>query len=390
MPSYLVITELFAPTHGGTAVWFAEVYARLGADNEVLTAAVPEAAAIDAGHPARIHRLPLTRVPWLRPESLLMYLRLFGHTLWRALCRRFTAIHAGRALPEGLVAWLAGRLTRHQVVIYAHGEELTGSGHGAKYRVMRWVLRHADRVIANSERTREHLLAMGVPDSRIAIVHPGVDCARFTPAPPVTALQARLGLPGDARIVLSVGRLQRRKGFAAVLAAVPDLLAAGFDVHYVLVGSGEQAAGLRAQATALGVDARFHLLDDVDQAALPDCYRSCEVFAMPNIDVDGDTEGFGMVFLEAAACARPALAGLAGGTGSAVLDGVTGLRVDGRDQHAVSSALRRLLADRSYASALGEAALRRVRAQFDWPRVAAQTAAVSGDGRTHAAGEARS
>ena len=383
MSAYLVITELFAPTHGGTAVWFAEVYARLGADNEVLTAAVPDAAAVDAGHPARIHRLPLARVPWLRPESLPMYLRLFGHALWRALRRRFTAIHAGRALPEGLVAWLAARLTGHQVVVYAHGEELTGCGQGAKYRVMRWVLRHADRVIANSERTREHLLEMGVPDARIAIVYPGVDCTRFTPAPPILALQARLGLPAEARIVLSVGRLQRRKGFAAVLAAVPALLAAGFDLHYVLVGSGEQASALRALASELGVAARFHLLEDIDSAALPDCYRSCEVFAMPNVDVDGDTEGFGMVFLEAAACARPALAGLAGGTGSAVLDGVTGLRVNGSDPTEVCAALRRLLGDRAYASALGEAALRRVRAQFDWPRVAAQTAALSGRAATH-------
>jgi len=98
---------------------------------------------------------------------------------------------------------------------------------------------------------------------------------------------------------------------------------------------------------------------------------------MPNIDVDGDTEGFGMVFLEAAACGRPALAGTAGGTGSAVLDGVTGLRVDGTDLQAVGAALARLLEDRPLASALGEAALARVRAQFDWPRVAEQTARLA-------------
>ena len=377
MASYLVVSELFAPTHGGTAVWFAEVYARLGERNDVITAAVPGAAAVDARHPARIHRLPLTRVAWLRPESLGLYARLFGSTLWCALRRRYSAIHAGRALPEGLVAWLAGRLSGHRVVVYAHGEELTGSGQGAKYRVMRWVLRHADQVIANSDRTREILLAMGVPAANIAVVYPGVDCSRYSPAPS-DALRARLGLGAETRIVLSVGRLQRRKGFATVLAALPALLLRGLDVHYVLVGSGEQAAELHALAARLGLTNRFHLLPDVSSAALPDCYRSCEVFAMPNIDVDGDTEGFGMVFLEAAACGRPALAGTAGGTGSAVLDGVTGLRVDGTDLQAVGAALARLLEDQPLASALGEAALARVRAQFDWPRVAEQTARLAG------------
>ena len=176
--------------------------------------------------------------------------------------------------------------------------------------------------------------------------------------------------------MLSVGRLQARKGFMTVLESVPGLLGRRLDVHYVLVGSGEQAAALRARAAALGLSARFHLLSDVDDDTLPRWYNACDVFAMPNVDLDGDIEGFGIVFLEAAACGKPALAGLAGGTGAAVLAGQTGLRVDGRDGAQVEAALARLLQDPVLATRLGQRARARAVAAFDWPVVAARTAAL--------------
>lgn len=132
MNHLLVLTELFLPTKGGTAVWAAEVYKRLGGKEiHIVTADVPGANEVDAVHPNTIHRLNLKRVPWLRPESLAMYARFFFKSLWLAITHRFDAIHAFRALPEGLVAWSVARLTGRPVVIYAHGEELTTWGGGA-------------------------------------------------------------------------------------------------------------------------------------------------------------------------------------------------------------------------------------------------------------------
>jgi len=86
---------------------------------------------------------------------------------------------------------------------------------------------------------------------------------------------------------------------------------------------------------------------------LPRWYAACDLFAMPNRDIDGDTEGFGLVFLEAACAGKPAVAGTAGGTGSAVVDGVTGLRVDGEHLQAITRALTRLLADPAEATRMG-------------------------------------
>lgn len=374
---YLVLTELFLPTKGGTAVWFDEVYRRLGGKEiHIVTADVPGAREYDVGHPNSVHRLNLRRVPWLRPESLGMYLKFFGKSLWLALTNRFDAIHAGRALPEGLVAWLVARLTGRPVVIYAHGEELTGWGKGNKYKAMCFALKHADKVIANSDFTRDTLVAMGVPRDRIELIHPGVDIDRFRPGLSFQDLRDSLGLKADSLLVLSVGRLSRRKGFDTVIQAMPGLRASGLDVHYAIIGIGEDQAYLGDLIRAQGVEERVHMLGHVPMEDLPRWYNACDLFVLANREVGGDTEGFGMVFIEAAACSKAAVAGMAGGTGSAVIDTVTGLRVDGASSPAVGAALAHLLSDDALRTRLGDAGLERVRTSLSWTAVANKTQAL--------------
>lgn len=370
----LVLSELFLPTKGGTAVWAAEVYKRLGGKEiHIVTADVPGAAAVDATHPNTIHRLDLRRVPWLRPESLAMYARFFFRALRLAATRRFAAIHAFRALPEGLAAWAVARLTFHSVTIYAHGEELTTWGRGGKYKAMRFALRHADRVVANSEHTRATLLEMGVDASRIAVVYPGVDVSLFRPGLDTAGLRESLGIAPDETLLFSVGRLSRRKGFDQAIRAVGRLRAEGLPVRYVIGGIGEDAAHLDDLIAECGLQAAVHRIGAIAEADLPRWLNACEAFVMPNREIGGDNEGFGMVFIEAAACGRTSLAGEAGGTGSAVLHGVTGLRVDGTSVDAVAAGLRELIAQPSQRAVLAEAALRRVEREFAWERVAAKT-----------------
>ncbi len=144
----LMLTELFLPTKGGTAMSFDDDFRRLGGKEvHIVTAAVPGASEFDRTHPNTIHRLRLGRVPWLRPESALMYAKLLLKAAALVATRRFVAIFAGRALPEGLVAWAVARLTGRPVLIYAHGEELTGWGRGGKFKAMCFVLRRADALL---------------------------------------------------------------------------------------------------------------------------------------------------------------------------------------------------------------------------------------------------
>lgn len=378
MNRLLVLTELFLPTKGGTAVWAAEVYKRLGGrEIHIVTADVPGAAEVDAAHPNTIHRLNLKRIPWLRPESLAMYARFFFKSLALALIHRFDAIHAFRALPEGLVAWAVARLTFRPVVIYAHGEELTTWGYGGKFKAMRFALRHADRVVANSEHTRGTLLEMGIDPARITVIYPGVDVSVFRPGLDTTGLRESLGIRPDEKLVFSVGRLSRRKGFDQMIRAVAKLHAEGIPLRYVIAGIGEDAGyldGLIAEHNAQGV---VHRIGAVSEADLPRWMNACDVFAMPNRDINGDNEGFGMVFIEAAACGKPSLAGDAGGTGAAVLDGETGLRVDGTSVETVAIGLIRLLSGKDDAMKIGQSGWKRVQMEFSWERVAKKTLALS-------------
>ena len=375
MNRLLVLTELFLPTKGGTAVWAAEVYKRLGGKEiHIVTADVPGADAVDAVHPNTIHRLKLKRVPWLRPESLAMYGRFFFKSLALALTRRFDAIHAFRALPEGMVAWAVARLTLRPVVIYAHGEELTTWGRGGKFKVMGFALRHADRVIANSEHTRDTLLEMGVAPARLTIIYPGVDVSVFRPGLDVSGLRESLGILPSDKLIFSVGRLSRRKGFDQMIRAAAQLHAEGIPLRYVIAGIGEDADyldSLIAEHNAQGIVHRIGAVSEVD---LPRWMNACDVFAMPNREIGGDNEGFGMVFIEAAACGRPSLAGEAGGTGSAVVDSETGLRVNGDRVENVIAGLRRILCDHGFAAHLGLKGWARVAQEFSWEQVAQKTA----------------
>lgn len=375
---YLVITELFLPTKGGTAVWFDEVYKRIGGKEiHIVTADVNGADAYDAHHPNSIHRISLRRHWWLRPESLAMYGKLLGRSLRLALHHKFDAIHTGRVLPEGLVGWVVARLVRRPLVVYAHGEEITTWRQAGKFQAMVFTYKHADRIIANSDFTRDELLKLGVRADKISLISPGVDIELFHPGLETADLRASIGLAENQRLILSVGRLSRRKGFDQVIKALPALLAQGIDVHYAIVGVGEDRDYLISLARDAGVSERVHLLGHIIPNDLPRWYNAADVFAMPNREINGDNEGFGMVFLEASACGTPVLAGQAGGTGAAVLDGVTGVRVDGTSTEAVATGMISLLGSPEFARQLGAQGCNRAFAEFAWEKVAEKTLSIA-------------
>ena len=373
----LVITELYLPTKGGTAVWFDEVYRRLGGKEiHVVTADVPGAGEHDLHHPNTVHRVRLQRHWWLRPESLAMYAKLLWRAINVALANNIDAVHAGRVLPEGLVGWLVARLARVPLVIYAHGEEITGWRNPKKFRVMRFVYRHADVAVANSEFTRDELLKLDVSPERIVLINPGVDIQRFKPGLDVAGLRTANNIPEQANLILSVGRLSRRKGFDHTVQALATLVMEGMDAHYAIIGIGEDRDYLNTLASQSGVANRIHFLGHVPPEDLPRWYNASDVFVMPNREIGGDTEGFGIVFIEAAACGKPAIGGRAGGTGAAIQENVTGLRVNGGSVEQIAEALKSVLTNPVLADRLGMAGLKRVQRELSWDEVANRTRAM--------------
>ncbi|WP_426416993.1 glycosyltransferase family 4 protein [Aestuariirhabdus sp. LZHN29] len=377
--SALVITELFAPTKGGTAVWFDQVYRRLGGGSvHILTASAPEVQEADRRHPNSIHRVRLERVRWLRPESLILYWRLLWGGFKIAWRHRPLQYHAGRVLPEGLVALSLARLFRKPCLIYAHGEEITTWRTPIKSRVMSWVYRHTDIVIANSEFTQQRLIDLGVDQGSIRLIHPGVKTEQFQEQALPSDLSIRNRLPDSAEgcLLVSVGRLSRRKGFDTMIEVTARLRAAGVKVHYAIAGIGEDEQYLQTMISNKKLSDSVTLLGAVDEEDLPALYRSCDLFVMPNREVDGDVEGFGMVYLEAAACGKASISGLSGGVVSAVRHMETGLNCDGDSVDSVFDGVFRLLNDKKLRGELANNAHQRAHRDFSWNAVAANTYSI--------------
>jgi len=233
------------------------------------------------------------------------------------------------------------------VVLYVHGEEITtrfDAGSFGSRRVAH--LRAADAIVAVSRFTQRALVEqMGVAAERVCLIENGVDTDRFSPGPDDAAFRARFGLAGK-RLVVAVGRLVPRKGFDKTISGWARVLAAHPDAQLVIIGHGPQRAELQALAEATGVAGSITLTGAVSDADLLSAYRSASLFVMPNRTMpDGDTEGFGLVFLEANACGRAVIGGRAGGAVEAVRDGESGLLVNGENVDEIADAIIRVLGD---------------------------------------------
>lgn len=207
-------------------------------------------------------------------------------------------------------------------------------------------LRHAEQVVAISAATAERAREVGVDENRITVLRLGVEVGPVSAADKVIAregLHQMLGLSETELVLLTVGRLVRRKGAAWFTEFVLPRLPA--QVHYVLAGTGPEAARIAALAESAGVSDRVHLLGWVDDFEREQLMRGADLFVQPNVAVPGDMEGFGMVTIEAAMRGTPVLAADIEGIVDAVDDGETGLLVASADGDAWTQRLTMLLAD---------------------------------------------
>jgi phosphatidylinositol alpha-1,6-mannosyltransferase len=197
------------------------------------------------------------------------------------------------------------------------------------------------------------------------VIPPGVDADRFRPlgAEARAVAREKFGLDPDCTLVLGLSRLVPRKGFDVVIDAVLGL--GDGPVHLAIAGTGRDRARLVRRAHA---SANVRFLGRVPDDALPELYGCADIFAMCCRDRWGgiEAEGFGIVFLEAAACAVPAIAGRSGGAHEAVDDGVTGFVVAPRNTDAVCAALATLCDDADSRRRMGEAARARAVAEYSY------------------------
>ncbi|NBU37734.1 MAG: glycosyltransferase, partial [Actinobacteria bacterium] len=313
---HLLVTNDYPPKIGGIQSLLWEWWRRLPSDSfAVLTSPYEGAAEFDAAQPYRIER---TREPVLLPHPL-MVKRI------NDMATDFGAdfVVLDPALPLGLV----GPALKLPYMVVLHGAEVTVPGRlpGSK-QVLGHVLRGARHVIAAGgypAREGEHAAGRALPTT---VVPPGVDTKRFVPVDDASraAVRSRFGIAPDDEVVLGVSRLVTRKGYDTVIRAVAQLAPHRPKLRLVIGSTGRDEQRLRSIAAETNAPVTF--LGRVAHDDLPLLYGCADVFAMMCRNRWGglEQEGFGIVFVEAAACGTPQIAGDSGGSAEAVVDGETG------------------------------------------------------------------
>lgn len=364
MKRHLLVTNDFPPKVGGIQNYLWDLWSRLDpASFVVLTASSdPDAAAFDAAQAERgirIERVPGQILFFPTPDALAAV---------RAAVRahEIDLVLLDPALPLGL---LGPRLDVPYGVIL-HGAEVTVPGRLPGSRaVLARVLRDA-RLVVSAGRypaAEARRVAPGLTGALVE-VPPGVDTAAIVPFTPDErrAARVRLGLPSEGPLLTSVSRLVPRKGMDVLVEAAGRLAPSYPDLVVAIAGAGRELGRLRDQARRSPV--RVEVLGRVSQEDRAALLGAADVFVMAcrNRWLGLEQEGFGIVFLEAAAAGVAQVAGDSGGASEAVVDGETGLVVaDPGDPGAVAEALRSLLVDPNRRRRMGQAARIRVQESFD-------------------------
>ena len=357
-PRVLVVTNDFPPRVGGVQQYVRNLVQNLPSERVAVVAPNwPGWQEHDAAQPFHVQRWPSTFL-WPTGELLRRIVStakehgsevvLFGHGFPLALL--------GPALADRGFPY----------VILTHGAEIWLARVPGASVAMRRAFARASEVTAVSHYTAERLLPLVSSQVPLSLVPPGVDERRFSPDVDGTVVKARHTL-GAKKVVLCVSRLVPRKGQDVLIAGMELVRELVPDAALLFVGEGPYRSRLEDLARVAPPGCVIFAGQVPDQD-LPAYYAASDVFAMPCRSRWGglEVEGFGIVFLEAAASGRPVVAGRSGGAEEAVVDQETGLLVEGPEPKAVALAVASLLRAPEVAGRMGRAGRLRVEQRFTW------------------------
>lgn len=284
--------------------------------------------------------------------------------------KKISHVLAGQILPLGTAALICSKFCKIKYSVILHGMDLT-------YAVKTWrkkfisksVLAGAEKIIcANSYvagLARETFPGLA---PKITVVNPGVEI-RSTSQKLMAQLKAKHNLLGKI-ILLSVGRLVKRKGFDKVIESMPDALKQAPNLIYIIIGGGQERKNFKLKISNLKLEKNIFIITQAADEERNAWYDLCDIFIMPSRNIRGDFEGFGIVYLEANLAGKPVIAGRSGGAGDAVIDGLNGLLVDPEDNEKISQAIVKLAISPELRKQLGERGRARAIQDFSWRKQA--------------------
>ena len=334
------------------------------------------------------HHVPVHIIKWGRSQGWLPFFALSA--LVRALLvlgtRPVNLIHISDAAltPLGLLLRAVGR---RPVVVNVHGRDVTYPNRLYQGMLCRW-LKRLDCVVCNSEHTRKECLARGVDPGRAGVIPVGVDAERFSPCledGEETFWMRKWGLEsGPKHILLTVGRLVPRKGVSFFVSEVlPKLANRRNDWIYLIAGDGPERQRIEAAVAQSELEKVVRVLGQVSDDELRAAYALADLFVMPNIRVEGDCEGFGLVTLEARAAGLPVVASSLEGISDSFLSADDSILVPPGDAEAFAEAIDCLLQPDLLTLDARSGRRARVKSRYDWTHVVERYLAVFRDVQAH-------
>jgi len=358
---------------GGIAEHTHQLARHLDRDNDVVVLAtgMDGDSQFDEAQPFPIYRA--SSVPVLQTIILCLYF------LWIVYKHKIDEVYCPMWYPTGVIAILCSWITSVDTAIGVHAHEVVYSEENLTKRfaarlkqVQAWILKQATVVIAVSEYTKNRIAEIGIPESKIEIVNNGVVPGQFK-----TDDIHKIREKNQADyIILTVARLEPRKGQDMVIRALPKIQEQIPNVTYLIAGKGGYENHLRQLTDEVAVNDSVEFLGYVPDDELPSLYNSADVFVMPNRREGTSVEGFGIVFLEANAAGVPVVGGDHGGVTDAIINGKTGHLVDPQDTDAIASAVIGLLTNNAKREKMGEEGQKRAIQEFNWEQVTDQFSEV--------------
>jgi phosphatidylinositol alpha-1,6-mannosyltransferase len=363
---HALLTNDFPPKVGGIQSYLYELWRRLPPDSfGVLTSAShPDRKQFDASQPFLVERGPAVLLPTRK-------MRERAEAFISKTNSRFVVIDP--AVPLGMI----GPDLSVPYAVVLHGAEVTVPARlPLLKRRLSKVLANATHVISAGQYAADEakrLMKSALPP--VTVIPPGVDTNRFHPIEPAERKEVRKkwNLNDDDIVVIGYSRLVPRKGFDTLIEAAARLQ--NRKVVTLIVGSGRDRKRLERVSKKTGANARF--LGRVSDSQLPELLAASDISAMlcRTRWAGLEQEGFGIVFVEAASCAVPQIAGESGGAAEAVLDGESGLVIrEPKNVQSVTDALVKLVDDQSFRNRLAQASRQRAEAVFSYEKLSTQLA----------------
>lgn len=287
--------------------------------------------------------------------------------------RDIRVIHMQDAV-QAPIGWLLHVIFQKPYIVVAHGLDITYKSAFYQSAVLPFV-RKADAVISISTATNDEAVARGVDPEKTRVITLGTHDDYGEPRSDRAALSNEIGGEDleDRQLLLTTGRLVKRKGVAwFIQSALPSIVQGNPSVLYLVAGDGEERSTIERSIKNAGMHNYVRMLGRVSDETRSLLYQTCDIFVMPNIKVQGDMEGFGIVAHEAATAGLPVVASGIEGIADALHDGKNGILLPSGDQGAYIEAITRLLKDDKYRLAVGTKARNYTLQAFSWGTIARQ------------------